>query len=169
MELLQRVLSRKWDFASKAAQNIGLVTSSYVLTQNDYFEEAKALGLSDKEANNFANASALITSTLELVNPQRHIFGKESKKAFTRQVIDAINDGVDMKQAIKTNSGFIAKELMGENAQETLQLLGDLGVKKLFNEKNEDDIFDVNVTQDEIKEMVLLTSIVSGVGTNSRS
>jgi len=154
----------KLGFASKASQNAGLITSSYVLSQNDYFEEAKSLGLSDSEANNFANASALLTSTLELVNPQKHVFGKESKRAFTKSVVNMINKGVDMKEAIKQNSKFVGKELIGENAQETLQLLGDMGSKYVFNKQAEDDVFDVNVTQDEIKEMLLLTSIVSGAG-----
>ena len=146
------------------SQKLGLITSSYVLTQNDYFEEAKSLGMSDNEANNFGNAASLLTSGLELINPQTHIFGKEGKRAFTKSVINAINSGVDMKTAIKQNSKFIAKEIIGENAQEFAQEAGDLGIKYLFNKKNGNENFDVNVTQDELKELVLLTSIVSGGG-----
>ena len=146
------------------AQKIGLITSSFGLTQNDYYQEAKEAGLSNNQANNFGNAAALLTSTLELVNPQGYVFGKESKKGFTKSVVDAIKDGVDMKTAIKQNSKFIAKELAGENIQEISQELGDLSVKYLFNKKNEDDKFDIEVTQNQIKELVILTSIVSGLG-----
>jgi len=146
------------------SQKLGLITSSYVITQNDYFQEAKSLGLSDKEANNFGNAASLLTSTLELINPQRHIFGKEGKKAFTKEVVNAIGKGVDMKTAIKQNANFVAKEIIGENAQEFAQTAGDLSIKYLFNKKNGTEDFDVNVTQDELMELVLLTSIVSGGG-----
>ena len=150
--------------ATGAAQKIGLVTSSFVTTQNDYYNEAKDLGLSDSESNNFANASALSTSLLELINPQSYVFGKEAKKEFTKGVVKMIKDGVDMKTAIKENSKFIGKELIGENAQEFSQTFGDLGVKYLFNKKNQENIFDINITQDEIKETILLTSIVAGGG-----
>lgn len=146
------------------SQKLGLIASSFVQTQNDYFEEAKALGMSDNEANNFGNSASLLTSTLELINPQRHIFGKEGKKVFTKQVFDALKGGVDMKSAIKQNAQFVAKEIIGENAQEFAQEAGDLGVKYLFNSKNQNENFDVSVTQDELKELILLTSIVSGAG-----
>ena len=152
---------------ANASQKIGLIASSYVTTQNDYFEEAKSLGMSDNEANNFGNAASLLTSTLELINPQRHIFGKEGKKAFTKEVFRAVSKGVDMKDAISQNAKFVAKEIVGENAQEFAQEAGDLGVKYLFNKKNGSDNFDINVTQDELKELVLLTSIVSGGGSVS--
>jgi len=146
------------------AQKTGLVANSFLTTQSDYYDEAKAQGLSNDEAMNFANASGLLTSTLELINPQTSIFGTSGKKAFTKKVIDAINDGVDMKKAIKQNVPFVFKEIVGENLQEFSQTAGDLGMKYLFNKKNEDDIFDVSLTQDEILETVLLTSIVSGAG-----
>ena len=148
------------------SQKLGLITSSFVTTQNDYYQEAKELGMSNNEANNFGNAAGLVTSMLELINPQGYVFGKEAKKEFTKSVFKSIAKGVDMKDAIKQNSKFIAKELIGENIQETSQMLGDAGVKYLFNKKNEDDAFDLTITQEEIKEMVLLTSIISGIGSS---
>ena len=146
------------------SQKLGLITSSYVMTQNDYFQEAKELGLSDNEANNFGNAAALLTSGLELINPQQHIFGKEGKKLFTEEVVKAVKGGVNLKDAIKQNANFVAKEIIGENAQEFAQEAGDLGVKYLFNQKNGSEDFDVSVTQDELKELITLTSIVAGGG-----
>ncbi|MHA1816618.1 MAG: hypothetical protein ACTSX1_11465, partial [Candidatus Heimdallarchaeaceae archaeon] len=35
---------------AKASQRLGLIASSYTITQNDYFQEAKSLGLSDSES-----------------------------------------------------------------------------------------------------------------------
>ncbi len=142
---------------------VGLVASSFVQTHNDYFEEAKNLGLSDDEANNFAASSALMTSVLELINPQQHLLGKVAKRGFTSKVVKEIKDGIDLKTAIKNNSKFVAKEIFGENLQEISQEIGDISVKYLFNKRNEDHPFDVNVTQDDIKELLLLTTIVSGM------
>lgn len=146
------------------SQSLGLITSSYAITQNGYFQEAKSLGLSDEDANNFGNSAALLTSGLELISPQQHIFGTAGKKAFTKKIVEAINDGVDMKTAIKQNAGFVTKEILAENVQEFSQEAGDLAVKYLFNKKNGSEDFDVHVTQNELKELVLLTSIVSGGG-----
>jgi len=150
--------------SQKISQGAGLIASSFALSQNDYYQEAKSLGLSNDEANNFANSASLVTSALELINPQSYIFGEGAKKGLTKFVVEAVKDGVSMKKAIKEGTKFMAKEVLAENIQEGMQTAGDLGVKYLFNKKNQDDTFDLEVTQDEILEQVLLTSIVSGIG-----
>ena len=150
--------------SQKLSQGAGLIASSFALSQNGYYQEAKSLGLSNDEANNFANSASLVTSALELINPQSYIFGEGAKKGLTKFVVEAVKDGVSMKKAIKEGTKFMAKEVIAENRQELMQTAGDLGVKYLFNKKNQDDTFDLEVTQDEILEQVILTSIVTGIG-----
>ena len=143
---------------SKTAQNIGLISSSFLSTQNDYYKEAREQGLSHKQSMAFSSGAAATTSMLELVNPQKYLVGdgfKLSKNALRAIIKDK------PKGAIKEMVKGVGEEILFENMQELSQEAGDMLNKFVFNAATGSD-FDVSVSKDEILELVALTSIAAG-------
>jgi len=150
--------------ASKFSGNMGLFTSSFLSTQNQYYMDAKSNpSISNDEAMAYSLTSATTTSMLEMISPQEYmtkniLSGKAS--------IDAVKDianGVSRSKAIYKNFVFGAKEAGKEVVQEFSQEGGDLLNNYIFNQLTDADL-KTSVGADEMLELVTLTAIVGGIG-----
>lgn len=146
-----------------AAERAGLMATSFFRTYNDYYEEASDMvGMSEKDKTLFALTSATTTSALELINPQRYLTGVKGVSSFSpKKALDDIAKGISIPQAIKQNAKISGKEIVFENLQELSQEVGDKVNKYVFNEVV-GTTFDTEISRDELAEIAVLTSIVSG-------
>ena len=146
-----------------AADRAGLMATSFFRTYNDYYEEANDMvGMSEKEKSAFAALSAATNAGFELLNPQRYLMGRAKVSMFKpSSALKDIAEGMTIAQAIKKNAKTTHKEVLSELKQEGLQFGGDLANKYVFNEVVGTS-FDTDISRDELAEIAVLTSIVSG-------
>lgn len=150
-------------FSNKVSAGIGLFTSSYVQSFNDYKKAAEDAGMSPADAQWFATAASGTTSALELISPNKYLWAKQVDEV-AKRVVKNIAAGVSKKEALKESFKFVAKEIGTENLQELTQQLGDLVVETGANKLTGNDYFEHNGEDimNEALETMVLTSIVAG-------
>lgn len=150
--------------ASKASSSAGLIASSFALSKQDYYETGIKEGLKSKDATLFANQSAMLTSLLELISPNDLIVTGKLKSEFTKEFVKYFTKN-GFKYAMGRSTKRIAKEILGENAQETSQMIGDKFVELAYNRTNKTN-FKENIDANELKETVILTTAATGILTS---
>lgn len=152
----------------KYADNMGLFTSSFLSTQNSYYEDAISEGLTDGEALTYSLTSATTTSMLEMISPQSYLtrkgVGKGVTKMFdSKKALKNISNGMSVSEAIWNNVKFFGKEVVKENVQEFSQEAGDVLNNYVFNAVTDSDL-KTSMTGDEALELLTLTTIAGGLG-----
>lgn len=160
--------------SANLSQNMGLVTSSFVLTAGDYYDKAIEKGLTRDQASAFSVASALQTSLLETLSPNRVLFGGEVRKKLTQSGYDALKKGASMSKALRDNAAMMLKEIAKENLQEMSQLIADKGMEYVFDAAVLDkQTFAPELSPEEVLETLLITTLNTGLisspGLRSRS
>lgn len=143
-----------------------LFTSSFMSTFEDYRKAAKQNGLSNNEADQFAIASAGLTSVLEMISPNKLLLKPGEFTSAARGVFQAIKDGVPVKSAIKSAFKETVKEIGKENVQEFSQAVGDKIVRggtDLITGQNRFNEDGALPSFDEALETAVLTTIATGV------
>lgn len=147
---------------SEVAAGAGLMLSSYAQTRPTYMKTALEAGMDAKDASRFADASALLTSSLELISPNKLIFGEEAKVGFTQEFAKYFaKDG--WKYAFERSSERLFKEVIPENIQELSQNIGDKVVEYATNKVYNKNLFDTDITYAETKETVILTTLATAL------
>lgn len=146
-----------------AASKIGLITSSFLQTTDDYRKDGLARGLNPEQAGEFAMASAALTSALELVSPNYN-FWRPKKSDLVESVVKSIKNGKSVGEAVKNGFIDIAKEVPKENLQEMLQNFGDKVVQGVTNEVTGRNVFEFDKDQmvNEALETIVLTTLATG-------
>lgn len=144
------------------SNGIGLFASSYLQTHDDYKKAGQAAGLSPAEAAWFATTGSAVTSTLEMISPQKYLWGSEN---LAKSVAKYIRSGMSKSDALKESLKFFAKETGAENLQEMTQLIGDKLVESGVNRITGNNHFEHNAQDilNEAVETLVLTSVVAGV------
>lgn len=140
-----------------------LFGTSYAMTYNDYYDEARNAGLTPDQADSHAQRSAFLTSLLEMVSPNINLT-QGLKSQLTEQTVKNLSKGMTMKDSFKEALKVYSKEIPQENVQEILQLIGDKYQASVTNEMNGREAIDTKITGTEIGETVFLTSVVTGLG-----
>src|SRR3990167_4701320 len=147
--------------AGGLASSIGTVLAGTVLTAEDYYKDAKAAGMNESDANNFAFTVSIQQGMLELINPEMKLFNKGLFGTAAKTYVDRLAKGVTKKVAMQDASKILFKNVIGENVQETMQFFDELGNKDLAN-----TITGVKMQTDEnigdaLAEQFVLTTLVS--------
>lgn len=151
---------------AKAATGSGLFASSFVNAHNSYYETSIAEGLTPSQASTFALSAGMVTSSLEFINPQKYLIGgSEVKRQVVKEFAKGLASGQSKKAAMKGASKFLTREIVGENIQETSQMIGDKAVEYMANDILHEDKFEEfrGDLGNEFKETVVLTTIVAGL------
>lgn len=147
--------------SAKAANNVGLFTSSFVNTHRNSYREAIAAGLTEEQAADFAIGSTTVSSLIELVSPNQLIMNGSFAKRLKDEGIKKVVKGATTKDAIKESLGSLSRELGLENVQEISQLYADVLSKGVANEMLGREAFDTDINTDDIMETVLVTSLTT--------
>lgn len=156
-------LGKAVGFSSKVSTGIGLFTSSYVQTHDDYKNAGLGAGMSPEDAQWFATAAGATTSALELISPNKYLWGEASEslaKSFTKNIAGGMSRRAALKESMKT----VPKEIFGENLQELSQMVGDKAIEKGSELLSGNDYF-ANNSKDVVNEAIetmVLTTIVAG-------
>jgi hypothetical protein len=147
--------------SKKVSAGIGLFSSSFVQSHDDYKKSAMDAGMNPSDASWFATTAAATTSALELISPNKYMWGGDD---IAKRVASNIATGMSRKAAMSESLKFFGKELLGENAQEISQSIGDLVVETGANKLTGNDYFEHNAKDliNEAIETITLTSIVAG-------
>jgi hypothetical protein len=136
--------------------------TSFLTTEEDYYREAINAGLSPQEAQQFSIGAAGATASLEGINPQLYAAGTV-KGQMAKRALAALKGGKNTKEAIRDATEFIAKEIGGENAQEFAQAGSDMMAKYMTNMALGEDAMDPSMSMQEVADMVVLTTALSGL------
>jgi hypothetical protein len=145
----------------KAAAGIGLFTSSYGQSFNDYKKEAMEAGMSPEEAHWFAHTSAAGQSALELISPQKYLWAAAPKNV-AESFMKNISAGMNRGAALKAAGAFTTKQIAGENLQEVTQNISDAAVRHYTNQILDKEVFSNDDFFNQSLETLVLTSIVGG-------
>lgn len=149
--------------SEKLAQNVGLFVSSYAQINEAYYKEGINQGLDPSSASWFAIRSAMTSSALEMISPQRFLMGSKITKNVTKGFIDSLGKGMSRKTSLGTGLAFGMKETGLEMTQETFQFFGDRTNQKATNEILGYDAFDpMENFGNELLETNILTLAVAG-------
>lgn len=143
-----------------------LMGRSFALTEQDYRNDGQAHGLKGAALDKFALSSAVLTSALEMISPNRLITGGE-KKAFSKMYGKAIAEGFSNSAAIKLAAKEFKSEIVKENVQEISQMAGDKIVRLITDKTSDKPVFaddlSFNGIKDELAETVLMTTLSTGL------
>lgn len=164
----QRILPRLVETVGQSALLVGtsparagLLASSFVQTNADYFDQAKEAGLNNTQSRTFATSAAALTSLLELVSPN-DVARKAITGRFGEEAVKNIASGLTRKEALAKALGEAVKEAGPEAAQEISQYLGDKAVAHLTNAIVGSQMDDV-VRGSEIAENGFLGGVVGAL------
>lgn len=155
-------LGKAAGLSSKVSNGIGLFSSSYLQSHDDYKKAGVAAGLSPSNAAWFASASASLTSALEMISPQKYLWSADD---LAKSVARNIASGMSRKDALKQSMKFIGEQIGTENLQELTQQMGDVLMESGVNTLTGNNHFDHN-SQDlfnEAVETMVVTSLVAGL------
>lgn len=156
-------LGKAAGLSNRVSQGIGLFTSSYVQTYDDYRKSAEAAGMNPDDSAWFATAAAGTTSALELISPNKYLWAKGADDV-AKSVAKNIGAGMSRKAALSEAFKTTKKEVFGENIQEISQMVGDIAIEAGTNVLAGNDYFEHNGADvvNEAIETMLLTTIVAG-------
>lgn len=144
--------------------------ASFAQVHNDYYQEAiKDMNMSASDAAQYAMTAAAVNAAFEagVGNIESGPFGAIAKtnpalnsmsKMQARAVVGKMSPGQVAIARLKP----LVTDIAGENAEELLQSIGDSAVAATFNEMTGSTL-ETGITANEIKEQMLLTTIVTGV------
>lgn len=141
----------------------GTVATSFVMNAKSYYDEALAQKMNTQDASKFAVSMAMQQSLLELVNPEYALIKRGLTKMATKDATRMLSEGVSLPDAIKATAKAMGKNMVMENAQEQMQLFGDMTGKMAANIITGSD-FEFDDIGQQVTESLLLTSIVSALG-----
>lgn len=148
----------------------GLFASSFSLTFGSYYDEAKNAELTDNDSALYAMAASTLTSGLELISPQRAVFGSGKKSLLSKWISLS---GESRGTALRNIAVEILKVQGAEVTQETIQLMGDKLVNLVSNHALDGEYFDATLGTGEVAETILVTlattGLVSGPGIISQN
>lgn len=141
-----------------------MFANSFAMTHDNYYQEAKEAGLSDRDASEHAARSAALTSALEFISPNQAIVNG-FRTSITGNVIKSLSEGVTLKEAFNTGAKDFLKQVGAENAQEITQLLGDKASNYFTNQMLGKSQLDTEIRADDIMNTMMVTTAVTGLVT----
>jgi hypothetical protein len=147
--------------SGEVSSAISNVTSGYIFTASDYYNEAKQLGMDEKDAVSFSNYSAMVQGVLELVSPNEKLLKSADIKRGMKEYTKMLSEGVSKKEALKGFSRELFKDIGAESLQEYGQMLAEISSKRMAN-----NILGKNVFEDDnVKEQTIETLILTALST----
>jgi hypothetical protein len=143
-------------------EKAGTVTSSFMLTAKDYYDEGIKAGMSEKAASAFSIPMGMTQGLLELVDPEAVLAQKQLAKMTAEKAAGLLTSKMGMKEVVKESAKYIGKNIAAENAQEISQMLGERIGRYAAIQVTDADL-DLGDWQTESLETVMLTTVVSGL------
>lgn len=139
-----------------------MFANSFAITHDNYYQEAKNAGLTDREASDHAARSAALTSALEFVSPNTALING-FKTGITPSVIKGLSEGLTPQQAFTAGTKDFFKQIGAENAQELTQLFGDKLSNYYTNNVLGKSALDTEVSAKEVLNTLMVTTAVTGL------
>lgn len=105
--------------SKELAYAIGSFAGEHVITVNSYYDQAREAGMSENDAQDFANKTATVQAMISMLSPDLKLL-----KGNTLGIEDytkMIAQGVSKKEAAKQTAKGVIKNMMKEIPQESLQ------------------------------------------------
>lgn len=150
-----------------ATQELGYVLGSFagehVMAASNYYDEAKEAGMSEDDAQDFANKTATAQAMISMLSPDIRLmkgthFGLDD---FTKMVAKGVSKKEAAKQVAKTIVNNMLKEIPQENLQ-TWKEIQDQNA--MYEQMGLNDKIKTSLTNDFVETTVISALLTAGFG-----
>lgn len=153
--------------SGELSTTLGSFAGEYVSVANDFYDEAKASGMSDREAMAFSRNAATTQAVIGSLSPDVKLARRNAFKESLDDYVKQISKGATVKDALKESSKGFAEKLIKEVPQENLQTWAEIQDKNDMYEKMGLNEKIQNSVKKDLIETTILSSIVTlGLGAN---
>lgn len=147
---------------------LGSFAGEYVAVANDFYDEAKASGMSEKEAMSFSRSAATTQAVLGALSPDIKLARRNAFKEGLDTYAKQIAKGASIKDAIKESAKGFTEKLIKEVPQENLQTWAEIQDKnEMYEKMGLNDKIQNSVKKDLIETTILSSIVTLGLGAGS--
>lgn len=156
----------------KFADDAALISSNFLTQYGNYKEEGRAQGMTEEQSELYGLAQGTVNSLLQVVSPNKEIRGIVPKEKFldlAKRYAEQGAGAFTKKEAFQKMTSEILDISMGslsetvkENLQEDLESIAEKVINVGFNASNKSLKLDESVSSKELKENLILTTLLTG-------
>lgn len=150
-----------------ATQELGYTLGSFIgehlTTVSNYYDEAKEAGMSEDDAQDFANKTATAQAMISMLSPDLKLL--KSNKLGLDDYTKMVAKGVSKKEAAKQTAQSIIKNLLKEVPQENLQTWKEIqDQNSMYEEMGLNDKIKKSISNDIIETTIVSSLLTAGFG-----
>lgn len=151
--------------SGELSTTLGSFAGEYVSVADDMYNEAKASGMSEKDAMSFSRSAATVQAVIGPLSPDIKLARNNAFKEGISEYASQVAKGVSKKEALKDATKGFAEKLMKEVPQENLQTIAEIADKNNMYEKmGLTDKIQGDVKKDMIETTILSSIVTLGLG-----
>lgn len=154
--------------SGELSTTLGSFAGEYVTVADDFYNDAKEAGMSEKDAMAFSRSAATTQAVLGSLSPDIKLARNNAFKEGIETYAAQVAKGVSTKDAVKEAAKGFSEKLLKEVPQENLQTLAEISDKNNMYEKmGLTDKIQQGVKKDMIETSILSSIVTLGLGAGS--
>jgi hypothetical protein len=149
--------------AKELGYTLGSFVGEHVAVASNYYDEAREAGMSEDEAQDFANKTATMQAAISMISPDLKLL--KSNKLGLDDYTKMIAQGVSKKEAAKQTAKNIVNNMMKEVPQENLQTWKEIQDQNaMYESMGLNDKVKKSITNDIVETTIVSTLLTAGLG-----
>jgi len=149
--------------AKELGYTLGSFVGEHVVTASNYYDEAREAGMSEDEAQDFANKTATMQAAISMLSPDLKLL--KSNKLGLDEYTKMVAQGVSKKEAAKQTAKNIVNNMMKEVPQENLQTWKEIQDQNaMYESMGLNDKVKKSITNDIVETTIVSTLLTAGFG-----
>jgi len=149
--------------AKELGYTLGSFVGEHVAVASNYYDEAREAGMSEDEAQDFANKTATMQAAISMISPDLKLL--KSNKLGLDDYTKMIAQGVSKKEAAKQTAKNIVNNMMKEVPQENLQTWKEIQDQNaMYESMGLNDKVKKSITNDIVETTIVSTLLTVGLG-----
>lgn len=145
------------------AYALGSFAGEHMTTVSDYYDEARDAGMSEDDAQDFANKTATFQAMIGMLSPDIKLL--KGNKIGIEEYTKLLAKGVSKKDAAKEAAKTVVNNMLKEIPQENLQTWKEIQDKNaMYEEMGLNDKVKKSITNDMVETTVVSAIISAGFG-----
>jgi hypothetical protein len=142
---------------------LGSFIGEHVITASNYYDEAREAGMSENEAQDFANKTATFQAMISMLSPDLKLL--KSNKLGLEDYTKMVAQGVSKKEAAKQTAKTIVNNMLKEVPQENLQTWKEIqDQNSMYEAMGLNEKVKESITNDVVETTVVSAILTAGFG-----
>lgn len=149
--------------AQELGYTLGAFTGEHFAVVSNYYDEAREAGMSENDAQDFANKTATVQAMIAMMSPDLKLLksNKVGLEEYTRMVAQGVSKKDAAKQAAKTVVNNMLKEIPQENLQTWKEIQDQ---NSMYEAMGLNDKIKQSVTNDIVETTIVSAILSTGFG-----